>query len=95
MPVDNFAKGRRRFCHPCHLLASGVDTSSGPKGHQSLSNRENSATFEILVEERPVFFCTSLWLLTSVNCINLLLFTKKIYDLSSKKTQKWQEVFFL
>jgi hypothetical protein len=55
-PVDNLPKGRRRFCHPCHLLASGVDTSRWPKRHQSLGNWENPATFAILVEERPVFF---------------------------------------
>lgn len=77
------------------MSASVVDMFGWLNIHQSLSNRENSATFAILVEERAFFFLYPPYLLTSVNCVNISFSLKKIYDLSSKKTQKWQKVFFL
>ena len=95
VPVDNFFWMLMLFRGVCHLLASVVDMFGWLNIHQSFGNRVNSATFAILVEERAFFFLYPLYLLTSVNCVNISFSLKKIYDLSSKKTQKWQKVFFL
>ena len=86
VPVDNFSWMLMLFRGVCHLLASVVDMFGWLNIHQSFGNRGNSATFAILVEERAFFFLYPLYLLTSVNCVNISFSLKKIYDLSSKKT---------